>query len=157
MRPGVRLLGIALLALLLVGMGSHYAVSYEDHWPYPTNDALYDEYDRHVGERAFVSGTVQETDPSNRTARIRFEATDGPVTLTVEGVDASVSPGGVLQVYGTLRDDRRISAANVVVVNPAGSSKAFKYGVSLVGALLVVVLFFRHWRVDTDEMGFEVK
>jgi preprotein translocase subunit SecF len=72
-------------------------------------------------------------------------------------VERSVQPGGAVQVYGTVEPDRHLAADRVVVVNPAGSSMLFKYGVSLVGALLVVVLFFRHWRFDTDGVGFEVR
>jgi hypothetical protein len=157
MRPGVRVLGIVLLGLLLVGMGSHYDANYDDHWPYPTGDALESDYGTHVGEQTFLFGTVRTVDRGNETVEILVRTDQGHLLLTVSGVSRDVQPGGVLQVYGTVRPDAHLTADNVIVVNPAGSSKAFKYAVSLVGALLVVVLFFRHWRVDRDDIGFEVK
>ncbi|WP_136716755.1 hypothetical protein [Halorientalis salina] len=157
MRPGVRVLGVVLLGLLLVGMGSHYDANYENHWPYPTGDALESDYETHVGEQVFVSGTVQAVDRGNETVEILVETEQGELPLTVSGVSRDVQPGGALQVYGTVRPDTHLTADNVVVVNSAGSSRTFKYAVSLIGALLVVVLFFRHWRVDRDDIGFEVK
>ena len=157
MHPGVRLLGVVLLGLLLVGMGSHYETSHEDHWPYPGGTELHTEYEKHVGEQTFLSGTVQSVDRENETVEILVETEHGQLPLTVSGVSRSIQPGGALQVYGTVDPDHHLAADSVVVVNPAGSSKAFKYAVSLVGALLVVVLFFRHWRVDTDDVGFEVR
>jgi len=157
MHPGVRLLGVVLLGLLLVGMGNHYETSFEDNWPYPTGDALDADYETHVDEQTFLTGTVQTVDRENETVEILVETEHGQLPLTVSGVCRSIQPGGALQVYGTVEPDHHLAANNVVVVNPAGSSKAFKYAVSLVGALLVVGLFFRHWRVDTDDVGFEVR
>jgi len=157
MRASLRLLGIVLCLLLVVGMSVHYDAVDDDHWPYPDGADLDANYGDHVGERTFLFGTVQETDPANGTVDILVETDRGQLPLTVGGVDRAVEPGGVIQVHGTVRPDRRLTAETVVVVNPAGSSKLFKYAVSLVGALLVAVLFFSHWRIDFDELGFEVK
>jgi hypothetical protein len=43
------------------------------------------------------------------------------------------------------------------VVNPSGSSLVYKYGTSLVGAALVLVVFFRYWRVDWGSLSLEVR
>ncbi|WP_424017526.1 hypothetical protein ACOZ4N_16890 [Halorientalis pallida] len=157
MRTSLRLFGIVLVGLLVLGMGSHYDASYETHWPYPTGDALETDYESHVGDRTFLFGTVRTVDRENATVEILVGTEQGQLPLTVGGVERSVRPGGALQVYGTVEPDRHLAADRVVVVNPAGSSKIFKYGVSVVGALLVVVLFFRRWRFDTDGVGFEVR
>lgn len=157
MRASLRLLGIVLCGLALLGMCVHYAAAYDDRWPYPDGADLDANYENHVGERTFLFGTVQETDRANETAEILVETERGQLPLTVSGVDQAVESGGTIQVYGTVRPDRGLAAETVVVVNPAGTSKLFKYAVSLVGVLLVVVLFFRHWRVDTDKLGFRVK
>jgi len=50
-----------------------------------------------------------------------------------------------------------VDAETVRVVNPAGASETYKYAVSAVGALLVVALFFRYWRVDIETLTFEVR
>ena len=157
MRTSLRLLGIAVCLLLVAGMGVHFDAVDDDHWPYANATALDANYGDHVGERTFLFGTVQETDRANETVAILVETEQGQLPLTVSGVDESVNPGGVIQVYGTVRPGGRLAAENVVVVNPAGSSKLFKYAVSLVGVLLVVALFFRHWQIDVGELGFEVK
>ncbi|SDF42567.1 hypothetical protein [Halorientalis regularis] len=157
MRPSLRLFGIVLVGLLVLGMGVHYDANYETNWPYPTGDALETDYESHVGDRTFLFGTVRAVDRENATVEILVETEQGELPLTVGGVERSVQPGGAVQVYGTVEPDRHLAADRVVVVNPAGSSLLFKYGVSLVGALLVVVLFFRHWRFDTDGVGFEVR
>lgn len=155
MKTRTRALLVALALLLVLGMGVHHASQYSSQWPYPDHDALATEYDQHVGSDALVFGTVQSVDDG--TARIEVEHAEGTFEMTVESFEATVQPGGVVQVYGSLEADRTITASNVVVVNPAGSSTLFKYGVSLVGAALVTVLFFREWRVDIDELAFEVR
>jgi hypothetical protein len=157
MRTSLRLFGIVLVGLLVLGMGSHYDANYETHWPYPTEGALETEYASHVGDRMFLTGTVQAVDRENATVEILVETGQGRLPLTVGGVESTVQPGGALQVYGTVKPDRHLAADRVVVVNPARSSIVFKYGVSVVGALLVVVLFLKRWRFDTDGLGFEVR
>jgi hypothetical protein len=77
--------------------------------------------------------------------------------MTVEGFDASVSPGGSVQVYGQLQPDQRIKAENIVVVNPSRSSTTYKHASSVLGALLVLLQFFRHWRFDIETLVFEVR
>lgn len=155
MRLSVRLFLIAVLSLSVFGMGVHYDATDERHWPYPSSDDLAADYAAHVGEDAFLFGTVEQIDGD--TAEILVTHTGGTFTLTVEGLDVTVQPGGTVQVVGELRPDRTMVASNVAVVNPAGSSKAYKYAVSLVGAVLVLVVFFREWQIDTEEFGFEVK
>jgi hypothetical protein len=157
MRLGLRLLGMVVCVLLVVGMGVHYAAVYDDRWPYPDGTTLDRNYGDHVGERTFLFGTVQETDRANETVAMLVETERGQLPLSVSGVDRAVQPGGTLQVYGTVRPEGRLAAESVVVVNPAGSSALFKYAVSLVGVVLVAVLFFRHWRIDLDGLGFEAK
>lgn len=75
--------------------------------------------------------------------------------MSVRSFDVQVEPGGTVQVYGTLRPNNIIKAERVVVVNPARTSKWYKYAVSVVGALLVVIMFFRWWRFDPVTLAFE--
>ena len=157
MNTRTRALLVALALALVLGMGVHHASQYGSQWPYPDHDALATEYDQHLGSDTLVFGTVQSVDDGSDTARIGVDHSDGTFEMTVTDFDAEVRPSGVVQVYGPLGPDRTITADGVVVVNPAGSSLLFKYGVSVVGAALVTVLFFREWRVDVDELAFEVR
>lgn len=148
------LLAVALVGLVFA-MGAHYDSAEEEHWPYPDADRLAAEYDRHVGERALLFGTVESV--SAGTARLSVEHAAGSFPLTVRAVDANVEPGGTVQVLGRLEPGRAMTADAVAVVNPSGSALVYKYGTSLVGAALVLVVFFRYWRVDRESLSLEVR
>jgi hypothetical protein len=151
---------LALLVLLLTGVLGlivYYDVTEDAHEPYPSPSEIGAEYDQYVGEKVLLWGTVQSTAPSTSEARISVMTATGPMTMTVEGFDAEVSPGGSVQVYGQLKPEQRVTATNIVVVNPAGSSTTYKYVSSALGALLVLIQFFRHWRVDIKSLAFEVR
>lgn len=139
----------------VVALGAYYDANDERHWPYPTEEQLDADYDRYVGERALLFGTVERIDDDAGTATITVEHSTGSFELVVRGVEADVRPAGVIQVYGTLEPDGRVTAERVVVVNPAGASKLYKYAVSTVGALLVLALFFQYWRIDRATLSFE--
>lgn len=162
MRPLARLVVLFALVAVVVGLGVHYESADERHSPYPTTTELAEDYDAHVGADALVFGTVRDQSvrgnatPPNQ-ATIEVESDEGPFEMTVHGFDADVRRGGTVQVYGVLEPDRTMDARNVVVVNPAGSSNLYKYAISAVGAALVLVVFFREWRFDTDSLAFEVR
>lgn len=87
-------------------------------------------------------------------ATIRVKHSTGAFTLTVTGFGANVEPGGTVQVLGTLGSDYELSAEWVVVVNPSGGAEVLKFGLSGIGALLVLIAFFRHWRIAWDALAF---
>lgn len=148
------LLAVALVGLVF-GMGVHYDSAEDDRWPYPDADRLAVEYGQYVGERALLFGTVESV--SSGTARLSVESATGSFPLTVRGFDADVEPGGTVQVLGQLGPDRAMTAEAVAVVNPSGSSLVYKYGTSLVGAALVLVVFVRYWRVDWEALTLEAR
>ncbi|MFB6073464.1 MAG: hypothetical protein ABEJ89_00465 [Haloarculaceae archaeon] len=160
MRAAIRI-GLALVAIVAVGAaGVHYAASEGAHWPYPTNRDVGTHYASHVGERTFLWGTVTgvDGDAGRLTIRVGYttETFEGrTTTLAVTGFDGRVQPGGTVQVLGRLRSGHVLAAESVRVVNPAASSKLYKYGVSAVGALLVLAYFLRHWRVNVAKQAFE--
>jgi preprotein translocase subunit SecF len=148
----------ALVALLLVataGLGVAADATYESRWPYPTADTLGADYDEHTGETTLLFGTVESVE--NGTAQIEIEYEGGTFEMTVQNFDASVQPGGAVQVYGTLGPDRTIDAEHIVVVNPAGSSLLFKYGISAVAVVLFLIVFFRYWRIDWQSYSLEAR
>ena len=149
---------VLLLALGLVfGMGVHYDTQSDQQWRYVDADSVGTDYDQYVGQQVFFTGTVESVDSASNTGTIRVDYTGGSFELTVQGLDADVRPGGVVQAVGTLQPGYTLDAQTVRVVNPASSSLLFKYGVSLVGAALVTVLFLRHWRIDLRTLSFEVR
>jgi hypothetical protein len=155
----VKLRTRVLLAAVLVGlvfaMGVHYDSAEDEHWPYPDADRLAAEYDRYVGERALLFGTVESV--SSGTARLSVESATGSFPLTVREFDATVEPGGTVQVLGRLGPGRTMTAEAVAVVNPSGSALVYKYGTSLVGAALVLAVVFRYWRVDWNSLSLEAR
>jgi hypothetical protein len=153
MRFIYRLVLIALVVAIIGGMGVHYESNVTTHWPYPTDEELATEYDAHIGEMTLLFGTVEST--TDDTATITVESNEGDYGLRIRAFEAAVSEGGVVQVFGEVRPNSEIVANNVVVVNPAGSSRGYKYAVSLVGAGLVVALFFRHRRVNLEKRRLE--
>lgn len=157
MRRHTRLVLVVVLIAGVFAMGVHYEATYDSKWPYPDTDALAVEYEEYVGEQVFLFGTVETVAETEHTAQIRVEYSTGEFTMTVHDFDADVEPGGVVQVLGDLDTQQTMTASNVRVVNPAGSSTLYKYAVSLVGALLVVITFFRYWHIDWTTLSFEVR
>jgi len=168
------LLGCA-LAVALLGLCVHYDATAPVGTP--GNEDVATAYERHVGETVTVSVVVRDASggpgsggettsaadatgtpgESNATATgvLRGFERFGPVT--VRGADRVADPGGTMQVRGRLAPDRTVVAERVLVVNPYSWSEPYKYAVSVVGAALVLVVFFREWRPDVDALAFEVR
>lgn len=159
MRPSTRLVLAGILIGLVFVSGVHYDTAESDHWPYPDTADLKTTPDQHAGEQVFLFGTVEQLDEDAGTARISVESDAGPFTVDVGEFDTQrdVQPGGVVQVVGEFQPGDAVTAENVRVVNPAGSSNLYKYAVSLVAAVLILVLFFRDWRVNIRSLSFEAR
>lgn len=154
MEPTVRLLLAGVLLVAAVALGVHYDVA-GPPYPYPGPTEVATDYDEHVGSAVFLFAAVESVDRGRTTARVEVGHAAGTLGLTVSNFDApAVRPGGTVQVYGILRPDARIDATNVVVVNPTASTDHEKYLLSAVGGVLVLVVFFRRWTVDTEALGF---
>jgi len=150
-------MGVVVLLAAVGGLCVHYDATFDDNAPYPSTDDLATDYEHYVGEETLVFGDVERVDAEAERATVRVDSDEGEFELVVESFTERPQPGGVVQVYGTLEANYTMVATNVAVVNPAGVSKAYKYAVSVVGSVLVLVLFFRHWRVDTEGLAFELR
>jgi preprotein translocase subunit SecF len=150
-----RFLVVGLLLLATAGLGVAADATGEQRWPYPSTDSLGTDYDEQTGETTLLFGTVESV--GNGTAQIIVEYDEGTFEMTVQNFDATVQPGGAVQVYGTLEPDRTIDAERVVVVNPAGSSLLFKYGISVVAVILFLTVFFRYWRINWQSYSLEAR
>lgn len=148
------LVGMALLGVAVTS-GVHYDMMYDKKWPYPTEEELHANYEEYVGERVLLFGDVGSIDRTGQRARIEIEADDGPLKLTVSGIDDDVEPGGVVQVYGKVQPEHTITAANIVVVEQSSGKRLYKFVVSGVGAALALAAFFRYWRIDWSSQTFE--
>lgn len=143
------------LVVALVGLGVIHDVTGESRWPYPSTDDIREQPEQYVGEEMVISGPVTGINGSTVTVRVKY--TGGTYPLTVTGVDTTVQPGGNLQVYGTVQPGPRIDAQRAYVVNQAGSSRIYKYVVSLLGVAVFLLQFFRHWRVNPTEWTLEAR
>lgn len=141
----------------VLGLCIHYGSALDDRWPYPGSGEIDDDYGEYVGEKTLLWATVERVDRAEGTARVTTDYPGGTLPMEIRDFDAAVRPGGSVQVYGTLGPDRTLVADRVVVVNPAGTSPLYKYATSLVGALLVLVLFFRNWRIKPRELSVEAR
>jgi len=153
MHVAVRVVLVVGLAGLLVGMGAHYDVTRERHWPYPTESQLGADFDGHVGRDVFlIEGVERTTGPDTGVVEV---GDDRVVNATVTGIGPGVEAGTIVQIYGTVRPGREIAARKVVVVQPAGSDGNDKFLVSGVGAVVILAAFFRYWRVNRGDLALE--
>ncbi|ERG95234.1 hypothetical protein [Haloquadratum walsbyi] len=152
-----------IIPLILIGgvvsLGVHYDLQEDNHDPYPDSTDLKISPGEYVDRQVFVFGIVEELSEEQNAARIRIETDEGPFTaeITRFSTQNSVQSGGTVQVYGVFEGEYLIQADNVRVVNPAGSSKVYKYVASVVAAVLVMILFFRYWRLNIQTLGFKLR
>ena len=152
---GRHLLVVVLLVTFALASGVHYDAWDDHHWEYPTDEGLYDDYERYVGEQAFLFGAVRSVDREASEATVEIDSDDGKFELLVREIDVDVEPGGTVQVYGSLETDKTVVASEVVVVERSPADRLFKYGVSAAGAALALGAFFRYWRSDWRRLRFE--
>ncbi|MCU4974969.1 DNA-binding protein [Halobacteria archaeon AArc-m2/3/4] len=161
MRRSVRIALAFFLCVALVGLGVHYAESYDDRWPYPTENELDDDYAAHVGEDALVFGQVTAIDTAAGELTLESETDDGTRielvadTVPTDGSEPAVEEGGFVQVYGTLEPDGEITTTETVVVNPNSGAESYKLAVSAIALLAGMGYFLVHWRPTLT--GWEVR
>lgn len=149
---------VALVCLCgTAGLIVDYDTNAPTHDRSPSPSEVRADYEAHIGQQVLFWGQVQSVSSATAMAEIDVLTANGTMELTVTGFRATVQPGGNVQVYGTLRSAQTITAEKVVVVNRAGSSRLYKYGVSLVGAILVLRQFFSYWRIDRERIAFEAR
>lgn len=145
----VRSRAIAVLGLLglLFGLAAWYGMVASTPAPalgiYPTEGHLAAGYERYLGTRAVVSGTVVAVDPV--VLRAGYGAGD-PLRLTVTGLEDPVAEGTLLTAYGVVEPERTIRALTAISVPRSG--QWYAWGVSLLAGLWVLARLGRHWRLD---------
>ena len=146
---------IGLFALLTVGICIHFGATYDQNWPHPTGDQLGADTDGWDGEQVLLFGEVQEQTADGFVMTVEDDSETVVRTVTVQGTDAAVEAGGVVQVYGRLSErGTRQQAESVVVVNETPGDSQYKLGTSLLGGLLAAGVFLRYWRIDWRALRF---
>ncbi|MFB6301651.1 MAG: hypothetical protein ABEH78_02135 [Haloferacaceae archaeon] len=136
---------VVLLALASLGtMMVDYAAREPQQGPSPS--ALAADYERHVGERISFWATVVAVGDGTFTVRVEGGR------LTVVGSDVAVEPGDSVDVYGTLRSNRRLAAERVLVSRT--ENRLYMFAVSVAAVGLALAAFRRHWRLDRRRLAF---
>lgn len=108
---------------------------------HPNVPQLLNDYDRYVGQRAEVGGTVVSTEPL-------VMGTAGP-RFAIRGAEVSAEPGDRIHVFGVVRADYTIDAINAYAI-PAWS-RWYAWIISFAAGLWVLARVVRHWRLDRTE------
>ncbi len=123
---------IALLFLLCVYSGE----AAHSHFPYPTVRDLAESKALYVGSEVLVRGVVTDRDEGG----VWLSTSAG--AIRVREVQASI--GDLVEVLGTLEENDSLTPREVVVYPRTDFYAMFAR--SLVGAALLVLLFFRSWK-----------
>jgi hypothetical protein len=149
---------IGLVVLATAGLGVHYGAAYEDNWPHPTPDELAEDRDAYDGEQVLLFGEVTEIEEGGRLTMVLETTAGEEIEIDVHGFEATVEPGGLVQVYGTLAEDGTVQQADrTVVVNEDSADGRYKLGISGAAGLLTAGLFLYYWRINVRKLAFEVR
>lgn len=142
-----RVLLLAVLGMVFVGMLIHYGATIERDRSLSEPSDVLQNWEAHAGDSVYLWARVIETGPESTTIHA------GGVRLTVTSAVATADPGDVIQVAGTARPDHRIDAHRTVVAKAAG--QRYMYGISAIAAVLTAGLFVHHWRIATASLSLE--
>ncbi|MFB6160961.1 MAG: hypothetical protein ABEJ61_07260 [Haloferacaceae archaeon] len=117
---------------------------------YPQDERVVSDFDRYVGERVVVGGTVRTADPVTVAVE---DGAGGTVRVTVTGLATAVDEGEYLRVYGVAAPDRTVRAESAVPVPRWG--RWYAYVVSALAGVWVLARIGRYWRVDTRAWTLE--
>lgn len=146
-----RALLATLLVVALVGLTVHFEDSREARWPYPSGEDVASNPSAFVGQKVLLFGTYKGS--QNGESRVGIGYSAGQRVFSVTGATFP-DDAEVVQVYGTIGPASSIAAENTVVVTRQSVGRTFKLGVSVIGALLVLGVFFRQWGVDWRSLQF---
>jgi hypothetical protein len=133
---------LCLLVSTAGGMMIDYANHAQDQSPYPSSEEVNRDYNIYIGEKV------------NFWAKVVAVREDGIVVnygdtrLLILAPDLIVNPGDEIQVYGTLRSEHRLLPERIIV-SPQ-SDRLYMLFVSVIGVLLSLTLFVRHWEINKD-------
>lgn len=146
------MVGVLVLLVVLGGLCVGYGVqqSVVRDTSFVSADDLAYEYAGQVGQIAYLSGTVVETNPVVISAEYDYyaegERHTGTLRLTIHEVSRPVTEGQRLSVYAVVRPNNELIARNEHVVRPGNTW--FMYTVSALAGVWVFRRLVQGWRVD---------
>lgn len=133
---------LLLLAIAFLSLYSH--LEYKRHLPYPTRREISMDYQSYVGREVFVFGTVASVTENGAIV------SSGELNFTVTPLVAKV--GDLVEVLGTLGENYSMSSRRVVVYDRASYYSEFVR--SLVGAVILIFVFFKSWKFTARKFRF---
>lgn len=123
----------------------------------PTASHLATDADAYVGQHVQVTGTVVGIDPVVVNAGYEYwtgqRYRTGTLEFTITGLTTDVTRGQTLQVYGILREDGTIDAANSSVRQAV--NRLFMFVVSGLASVWVLARLVNDWTVDWGTLAVE--
>ncbi len=169
MQRAYRLLGIVVLTLAAVGVNVAYATA--ELQPGPDTTAIIDDPTAQDGKDVLLfAEVVRESGEEltvvleeKRVVGVGFggttsDATTHEIVVQTEQseIAGTVEAGSNIQIYGTLHEESTVLVAERIVVDFQNASDwRYMYLTSIVGTLIAVGYFFKHWRVNLREFRFE--
>ena len=141
-----RFVAIGVLTAVLFGLFVHYgAVADEEgHATTQSAERLLASPAEHTGEQLYFWGTVTTTTQDS------FEVSVDDRIVGITGSQASVEPGDVVQIVGTLQKGGVVTANRIVISQRANLE--YLYVVSAIGLLVALGVFGRSWTINWDSL-----
>ncbi|CAJ51217.1 uncharacterized protein HQ_1087A [Haloquadratum walsbyi DSM 16790] len=134
----------AIVFCLLLSLNGVMMIDYAHHAerqsPYPTAEEVKNDYQTHIGDQ--VNFWSQVSIVQEDTVGVTYGQ-----PLYIQTSDLSVRSGDWVQVYGELNAKQELVVERIVV-SPQ-SNRLYMIAVSVGGVLLALIMFVRHWKIDT--------
>ncbi len=125
-----------LLLIAMISLCVYSSYEYPKNLPYPTVDEIVSNYQKNVGEKISIFGTV------TRATSDTSVVSTGKSIFEVKPMMAKV--GDKAEILGTLELDYQIRAESVLVYD--GPSYYSIFARSLIGAGLLILIFLKNWK-----------
>jgi hypothetical protein len=137
--------------LLLAGMCVHYESVRQQYNPYPTQGQLADNYAEYMGDEYYEWKTIVETRPEAMFFTVKSETSE--IRVSVPEKPTGVTEGDVVQIYGTIEPDRRVSPTQLVVSERTRLN--YLYLVSAIGVAVTALVGRQRWRINFSKLTIE--
>ena len=141
-------IGLFLVAILLILCEYHYT-NFEEHLEYPSTKMIQQDPESYDGWLISKGGTVSKVGDSSFV--IISMDRDVRYNFVIDSKE-EVYLGDSVEVLGTFRSPNKITPDKMIVVR--AQSGKMVYVRSLIGLLILVIVFFRSWRVNLKEFVF---
>ncbi|WP_435156741.1 hypothetical protein [Haladaptatus sp. DFWS20] len=113
---------------------------------YPSEEHLATDYDRYLGTKVTVGGTVVDTEPMTISAEY---GANEQIRLIITDLTVEANKGDNLRVYGRAAPGHTIQAINAFAVPPFGH--VYTYSISFLAGLWMLWRIIRYWHFDLTD------